>query len=277
MQPINSCNFLFWNINKKPLFNEISEIVYGHNIDIVILAEFPKVKEIDLLLKLNQKQTIFFPPHPSALCEKIKIYTRFHFDFIRPVYEDHRMTIRELKFPIGSPILLVGIHFLDKGNHSAESQSEESSIVIQRVKEIELKLKNSRTIIVGDFNMNPFETGMIKANGFHATMSSLIAKKQSRTIQSNDYGFFYNPMWSLFGDLNDTVAGTYYYSHAEHISYHWNVFDQVILRPDLIDDFDKKSLKILESTTKTKLTTLENLPDKNNFSDHLPIIFTLKI
>lgn len=112
----NRYNFLFWNINKKALFDELADLVEELSIDILILAEFPEEKESVLLQKLNRDNSDFFPPHPGSLCEKIKIYTRFHFDFISPVFEDHRLTIREIKFPVGEPILLAAMHFLDKGN-----------------------------------------------------------------------------------------------------------------------------------------------------------------
>lgn len=124
--------------------------------------------------------------------------------------------------------------------------------------------------------MNPFETGMIKANGFHATMSSEVARRGSRTVQQREYPYFYNPTWGLFGDLNKDVAGTYYYQHAEHICYEWNVFDQVLVRPSMIGNFVKGSLEIVRNDGVTSLLTNRNVPNKNMYSDHLPLFFTLK-
>lgn len=136
---------------------------------------------------------------------------------------------------------------------------------------------HKRTVIVGDFNMNPFEIPMIKANGFHATMSAALAKNMYRKVQNLAYEYFYNPMWGLLGDLNSDAAGTYYYSDAQHVSYHWNIFDQVIMRPSVIDNFDKNSLRIIEGYSKKRFTTESNFPNSTKFSDHLPIFFTFKI
>jgi hypothetical protein len=35
-------------------------------------------------------------------------------------------------------------------------------------------------VVIGDFNMNPFDRGMVNANGFHAVMSRQIAALRSR-------------------------------------------------------------------------------------------------
>lgn len=272
----NAYTFLFWNLNKKPLFAEIGEIVEEHQIDIVILTEFPENKENELFLTLNKIQNDFYPPHPLSSCEKIKIYTKFHFNNVKPIFEDFRITIRELQFPLSQPIILAAIHFPDKGSFTDDSQSVESLLVISKIQEIEKLKGHKRTILVGDFNMNPFEKPMMQTTGFHATMSSQIAMKKSRTVQGASYDYFYNPMWGLYGDINDKVSGTYYYPHSEHVSYYWNIFDQVLLRPDLMNNFDKGSLKILERTAKKNFMTKSQVPS-SFFSDHLPIIFKFKL
>jgi hypothetical protein len=126
--------------------------------------------------------------------------------------------------------------------------------------------------------MNPFESGLIKANGFHATMSKKIAKEVSRTIQNKEYEYLYNPMWSLYGDLFNEPVGTYHYRHSELINFQWNIFDQVLLSPNLADRLVKDSLKILINDGKSDLINKKGIPKSgNNFSDHLPIIFTINL
>lgn len=174
--------------------------------------------------------------------------------------------------------LLTAIHFVDKGNHSNESQSEQAGIIIKEIQETEISQGIESNIIVGDFNMNPFEHGIVKANGFHATMSKKIALEQSRIIQENEYKYLYNPMWSLFGDLHEEPIGTYHYKHSELINFQWNIFDQLLLRPSLIERLEKDSLKILTSDGKNSLVNEKGIPKGgDNHSDHLPIIFTIDL
>ena len=95
--------------------------------------------------------------------------------------------------------------------------------------------------------MNPFEPGVVAAGGLHAVMSREVASRQSRTVQGRDYRFFYNPMWNHFGDANSPTAGSYFYNASEHVSYFWNLFDQVLIRPELAAPFDPDSLSIVTS------------------------------
>ena len=237
-------NILFWNINKRDLKENIFNISEKHDIDIIILAE-SVFQPNELILTLNKDNVQFFPQHPLSQCDKLQLISRFHYDFITPVFESNRLNIRKLSLPGTIEILLTAIHFIDKSNHSNESQNEQAGLIINEIEEVENQFGIHSNLIVGDFNMNPFEPGIIKANGFHATMSGKIAKEKSRIIQDKEYKYLYNPMWSLYGDLIDEPIGTYHYKHAELINYQWNIFDQVLLRPPLVDRLKKDKLQIL--------------------------------
>jgi len=124
--------------------------------------------------------------------------------------------------------------------------------------------------------MNPFEPGLVGAAGLHSVMSRQVAARGSRTVQGNEYQFFYNPMWNHFGDANGGTAGSYYYDDAQHVNYFWNVFDQVMLRPELAERFDPSRLYILTSAGTRPLVRTDGRPDSTNASDHLPIVFELE-
>lgn len=268
-------NVLFWNVGKKDLTGQIVNLTRSRTIDVIVLAESP-VSSIQLIRALNTDGSYYFPNDPISQCRKITIVTRFHYDFITPVEEDSRLTVRHVKLPTGENFLLTGLHLVDKRSFSAESQNEAASSTSAQLSRVESRLQVDRHVVLGDFNMNPFETGMIKANGFHGTMSSKVAERGSRVVQQQEYPYFYNPTWGLFGDLNKDASGTYYYQRAEHVNYEWNVFDQVLLRPSMVGNFVKGSLKIVESDGVASLLTNRNVPDKNTYSDHLPLFFTLR-
>jgi hypothetical protein len=100
-------------------------------------------------------------------------------------------------------------------------------------------------VLVGDLNMDPFEEGVVKANGLHAVMTRRLAGRQTRTVQGRVYPLFYNPMWGLYGDSSAGPPGTYFYEPSGHVGYFWHLFDQVLLRPDLLRFFRNESLCIL--------------------------------
>jgi len=251
----------------------ITQMVLRYGIDVLMFAEFSFDENI-FLNELKQQCSDFF--YAPGLCSKIHIFTRFDNGFAKPVCENDRLTIRHLKLPGMTDILLAVIHFPSKMYWNDESQASECTELSMEIRKAEKNVGHSRTLLVGDLNMNPFESGLVNANGFNAVSCRQIAGRKFRTVQKRDYPFFYNPMWSFMGDLSPNLPGTYYYMASEHKTFFWNMFDQVLIRPDLISSFDTGELKILDSCD--NISFLKNgKPDKNNASDHLPLLFRLNL
>ena len=266
--------FLFWNVNKNKPFEEIKNIVETYHVDIIILSEV-KFNLALLVQELNHKNNDFYLPSPIFQCDKIKFITRFKDDFLIPISEERRYSIAHLKVPLLEDILICGVHIPDKLHNSEVDRDEFSRIFVDEIKRVEIAQNINKTIIVGDFNMNPYEVSMIKSTTFHAVSSAKVAENINRTVGEKVYKYFYNPMWSLQGDVKNEVAGSYYYNTSNHENYHWNLFDQVLIRPTLLSNFDKQTLQILDNDGKKSLLTKNGLPDKQ-FSDHLPLFFSFK-
>ena len=109
-------------------------------------------------------------------------------------------------------------------------------------------------------------------------MTRRIAAKGSCVVQGREYPFFYNPMWGLFGDRRDSPPGTYYYSASEHNVFFWNMFDQVLIRPELLSFFDPESVEVVQ-IRRASFSALRrrDCPDTGFASDHLPLIFQLRL
>lgn len=254
----------------------VVDVAITHNIDILILAECVIPPDV-LLLDLNKHSRPLYDYARSIGCEKIEIFTKFHRRFLEPIYETHRLTIRSLNLPGTDPINVAAVHLPSKLHQSAESQSAASVELSHIIKEVEVTSGHTRTLLVGDLNMDPFEAGVISANGLHAVSSRKIAKRESRTVQGRDFPFFYNPMWNLLGDARTSSPGSYYYSNAEYVTRFWHMFDQVLIRPSLIDVFDITELKILTAAGSDLLLTDAGIPNNRLTSDHLPLIFELSL
>ena len=171
----------------------------------------------------------------------------------------------------------MAVHLPSKLYWNESSQALESTELARLIVEQEAAAGHARTLLVGDLNMNPFEIGMAGAVGLHGVMTRQLASRQTRTIQGREYPFFYNPMWSRFGDRASGPAGTYYYDSAEHVNYFWNLFDQVLLRPSLLDRFSNDQLQILTVAGKVPLIREDGRINASVASDHLPILFRLDL
>jgi hypothetical protein len=267
--------FLFWNLSRKPLQQLLANLAERHEVDVLMLAEC-SVDPVLILEALNTSNPQYHYAQSHG-CEKIDIYTRFPAEFITPIYEENRLTIRRLQLPGLIDMLLAVHHFPSKVHSDDESQALECVTLSNTLREAEHRVGHSRTVLVSDFNMNPFEVAVVSANGLHAVMSKSIAEGRSRVVREREYPYFYNPMWSLLGDASPSSPGTYYYRTAEHKVYFWKMFDQVLVRPDLLNKFDSTALEIIDSDGTTSLLTPRGYPDSSVASDHLPILFGLDL
>ena len=125
--------------------------------------------------------------------------------------------------------------------------------------------------------MNPFEIGVVSAAGFHGVMDQRIAQRGSRRIKGKKYAFFYNPMWGLLGDTSTGPPGTYYYDTGTQTNLFWNMYDQVLIRPELLHNFHAEELAVLTEVDNKSLLSSSGIPDIHIGSDHLPVLFKLDL
>jgi len=262
---------LFWNVGKEKVDNIISSLAISGDIDLFVLAEYD-VRINNFLALVNIDQDIF-EEIPQIGCNRIIIYIRSGlFSYVHGP-ESSYFTSKKLIFTDQFSMLLVGVHLPSKLHQSEQTQLIEATEFKKEIEAAESALENINTFIVGDFNMNPFEAGMVGASAFHSIPCENISSTGSRIIKGRKHKFFYNPMWNLFGD-NDNNPGSYFYRSSEQTVYFWNILDQVIFRPELTPMFIRNSLKVLQSIGKYSLVNNSGIP---NLSDHLPIKFEFNL
>ncbi len=264
---------LFWNINQKPLIEEIVWLCHDRDVDILVLAE-SNLLEVEVLLALNfgQRAMYLAPFNPSS---RLVFFFRYPPESVSLVTDEGGVSIRRIAPSIGADFLLVAVHLSSKLRMTENDQKFQAARAAEAIQEAESRVGHTRTLVIGDFNMNPFEVGLVGADCFHAVMDRKIAQKQSRTVQGRDKLFFYNPMWGRMGDSSPGPSGTYFYRNSGYVSYFWNTFDQVLLRPALLDAFSQENLIVISEVGEKNLLT-ENGISKSS-SDHLPIVLKLQL
>jgi hypothetical protein len=271
--------FLCWNLNRRPIHHRIGELARSRDVDVLILLECA-IEVGDLLGALNEGNRPIFryaPNRAEAPEESIKIFTRFPSEFLDPLEDGTRYTVRHLRLPMCTDVVLAALHLPSKLHSSESSQILACSQWAEMIAQVERRAGHTRTVVVGDLSMNPFEAGVVGAGGFHATMARAQALQGQRTVSGQQYPFFYNPMWGCFGERDETPPGTYFYDSSEHVSYYWNMFDQVLLRPSLVDRLSTTGIEIVTRAGAVSLLSANGRPDKSVGSDHLPILFGLEL
>jgi len=159
--------------------------------------------------------------------------------------------------------------------NSPSIQQEDAQFYMQKVKKIEenWKDKTQNTILIGDFNMNPFDPGMVCTRSFNSVCSLDIAKKmRCRKIKDSGeiFTYFYNPSWKIYADAgNHDVHGTYYYDRCKSGQFHWNNLDQALLRPSILESYNHR-FEVLYDTLNFDLRK-----ENNGVSDHYPIMLEI--
>ncbi len=240
-----------------------------------MLAECP-VDENALLTALNRSRPNTYR-FPFSLAAKIKIFTRFDSALLVDFFNDPigGLTIRRLYLGEPGGLLLAVLHYPSRVNWDRDDQTLESPMLAQDTGRAEETAGIFRTILVGDFNMNPFDPGMIGAQALHAVITKQLAQREDRDVRGRPYRFFYNPMWGFFGDRTGGPPGTYYLHSSKPGQFFWNMYDQVLVRPALIEKL--VNVQILDTDGRSSLLTRFGLPSDAYGSDHLPLLFQLDL
>jgi hypothetical protein len=276
--------FLFWNLYGRQQSNRerrereicaaLTRLVLRHRIDVLVFSEC-EVEEPQLQLAFDAagQGNYVCPPSRSR---RIKIWTRYPPEAVIDRYNgrvSNRITIRELRLPGTDSILLVGVHLKDRRTiHTEEGRGLSTIEVREAIRRVEASTGHRRTILVGDLNMNPYEAGVVGTQALHAVMTRDLARSMEGLAARDRYPCFYNPMWSCFGDRSPGPSGTHYYPNADEPTNHfWHIYDQVLIRPDVLDRFT--GVTILTGDGEESFVTPGGRPRAGVYSDHFPLYF----
>lgn len=259
--------YLFWNTYHNNDVNDIlSEIIIENNISIVLLAEY--TANADELINKLAVQDMDMMQYGSC-SESIKMFGRI--ENIQYRTDSDHAVIRI----INSKDILCCVHLNSKIYSGHENIREiHMEQIIKDIQDVEQELQTENTIVVGDFNINPYDSSFINARYFHGIPVYEEAKRKSRVVAGKEFYMFYNPMWNLLGDFQQPY-GTYYHAGNDAVNTYWNIYDQVIIRPAMMERFEKDSLMIIKET-KTKFLLDNNGHPNKKISDHLPIVFEIR-
>lgn len=261
--------YLFWNTHKNEKINSVlCDLITENGISVVVLAEY--TANMNELIQLLDRNGISMQQYPTIGCDRIQLLGVTGLD-VEPHLQVDRYSIQV----INSDLILCCVH-LSSQIYSDNNEKREMEIeqIVHDVTTLENEMQTKDTIIVGDFNINPYDKDCMSARYFHSVPVYEEARRETREVLGNELSMFYNPMWNFLGDFCEPY-GTYYYNSSDTVNPYWNVYDQVILRPALRKRFVGSSLCIITKTAQTVLLDDKRHPQRE-ISDHLPIMFEIK-
>lgn len=255
---------LFWNMKRRDLRVHVRELARSTGASIVVVCE-SGTSEQELLAELQGVDSDFYAP--KQMSDRFMCFCREpRLDFSE-VSDNARWSFRWLRVSAGR--VLVGlVHGRDPMNNYyplRQSGAEELAGVMRMLMDLH---QCRRVVLLGDFNMNPFDSAMNLPRAFNAMMTKECTRRGTRTYGGEEYDFFYNPMWGFFGDRAPGPPGTIYYQGNAGL-YGWNMFDQVILHHSMIPELVE--VDILDRAGNLPLVNGSGRPLARQVSDHLPI------
>lgn len=265
--------YLFWNTNKKNVDDIIYSMVEQYNPTILALAEYEKnVEDLAKRIKIHTNKS-YAAIEKLACRVQILINEKLR-DNIGHCADHTNYTIKILPYNSYNDNHIVAfVHLPSKMQDNREKNRHLLEQITCKINDLDDN-RNRKVIILGDFNLNPYEEAMTYLTGCNAVSSKNIAMKVSRKDKSEKdkrYFYYYNPMWNFLGDYNG-INGTYYYDKTLDHSRYWNTFDQFVVSPALIRDIDK--IEIVKNVGEISLENKNGIPNVA-ISDHYPLYFKL--
>lgn len=268
---MNSIRLLFWNVNNRDLTEYVYALARSTKADIVVLNE-NLVSSSRTLLALREKvcADFFIPPCTSE--DRFHCFcTRQDLD-LSEIHNGSRTSVR--RWRVGTDkALLAFVHGIDIRNYDKEARQSYAQSIADEMRFVSEQQNTRKMVMLGDFNMNPYDSGMNLPTGLNAMMTRACTVAGYREYIGKKYDFYYNPMWSNFGDNSDGPAGTIY-DTSNQGPYGWSIVDQVVIHHSLVPIFE--NVRILTEAESLSLMNKKGRPDGNRISDHFPIIVNFR-
>ncbi len=254
---------VYWNTKSIEYLQLIIDILVCECPDVFFLSEthleFLVINEAHFF-KLGYE--IFSNPG----CERVKILKKMNVDVELSVQSKYYTSIKDKN----TETYIVSIHFPSTMFQHIDGLKK---FIRNFRNEIDSEIGdslNERILIIGDFNVNPFEKPMIDFDGFLATNSPNGRKEITHLDESRSS--YFNPTWKLYS--RGHFPGTMHFKRPSGFSFdilEFHYLDQVVVSQKLKSDLVYERIEVIERIGETNFFDVK----KNAIigSDHLPILY----
>ncbi len=257
-------NILFWNLKGNNIAEYILDCLAENDIDIAVFSEHSGVNFSLIASKINYNYI-----EGLGGCEKIVMLAKESID-VEIKQEQTRYALYHI-ICNSVQYIIAGVHLQDRFTTDTATRIACIGRLINDLSNVERRCKCKNTIIIGDFNANPYDDELLQMNAFNAVLfKDVIQKSETRKVGDEIYRRFYNPILNFISEDTKTY-GSFYYTGGSSAPV-WNCLDQVLLSKALVDEI--AALKYLKSINgKSLMTTVK---PKENISDHLPLLVEIR-
>ena len=259
-------NILYWNLRKNAIEDYIIECIAENDIDIAIFSEYEKIDFKSIENKLGK---MYMRISGVQADKKVSLLAKKTLN-VTVVQQQHRYTLYSVKTGVNDYIL-TAVHLEDRRNFATADRNATIQRLVGDIERTEALLCCGNTIVIGDFNANPYDEELISKYTFNAVLfKSVIEKGEFTNPNTIKRKRFYNPILHYISE--DTgMYGSFYYDQG-HMTSYWHCLDQMLVRKSLINSVtDIKYLKKINSRE-----LIGEMGPNKEISDHLPLVVCLQ-
>ncbi len=259
-------NILFWNLKGNNLHEHIKRCLIENNVNVAVFAEY---KGMDFRLLSRELNDTYQYIEPNGGCDKIAMFVSTSVNAVikreQSRYALYLIKINEQQY------IFAGVHLQDRHSTDTAVRIETIGRLMNDIKNLEQSSNCNNTIIIGDFNANPYDDELLQMNAFHAVpFKEVIRKSESRTVDGVSYRRLYNPVIHFLSEDGQNY-GSFYYPQGSKTPV-WHCLDQILLSKALIDTVH--SLRYIKKIDEVSL--IKKFKPNSDISDHLPLLAELK-
>ena len=204
-------------------------------------------------------------------CDKIRgvVRANLEIDLLR---EQSRYTMFEASGAGIDHLIIVATHLPDRRSDSDSGvRHEVIRDIVADIQRCESERNPAGTVVIGDFNANPYDRELVAPDAFNAVLfKDIIRQNKSRTWNCKERSYLYNPVIDRLSE-EGKMYGSYYYAKSSCSPY-WNCFDQALVSRSLVDYIGE--FRYLREIGGTSL--MSEVRPSTKISDHLPLFVSIE-
>lgn len=268
-------NILFWNLANNNFSPVIVQCLKEYSIDFAFFCEYQKQTIEQVITEYPDRYTWI---DGNGGCDKVTALVSVEYQ-VTKIFESSRFTIyrivnnEERDLSDIEQYNVACVHFSDKRNNpEPDARLAEIHDLLEALKPFEKRNETDNTIVIGDFNAEPYDSEMLSKIGMNAVLyKEEIVSLEFPKRGAHKYRRFYNPTLECISEEKHCY-GSYRYDSGM-VTPIWHFLDQVVMRKSLLNQFDH--IEYPRNIGNTNLMKKLGL-DSKNFSDHLPLIVFFK-
>lgn len=256
---------IYWNTKEINGIDRIIDLIKSESPQLIFLSE------IDPKVLTDNDETIYqndFEYYPNPGCERVHILKNKNLN-ISLGLQNRFFTVININ---EIETYIISVHLPSQYFRHFDALKEFIRDFRAQI-DIEIGCSiDTKVLIIGDFNVSPFEQPMIGFDGFGASNSR--NSREKITYSDKLKTTYYNPTWELYSRTH--FPGTIKFNRPSGSSYdilEHHYLDQVILSRKLLNSIKEEKIDIIENTKNFNFL----LNNKVTGSDHLPISYKFKL